>query len=324
MKRGMKKNGIILTLMFVACIATAQRQNENNEYNKNGDEAMNNLDFSLAQAFYQVGVSSICDLYSIEKLTTIWQIDSMMRVIMTPVMERCLSCLEDNATKLRDTSSMNMLIKYYTEGIGTEPNKSMADYWIQRLEEIRNPFLINTVQNRPKPPREKVKMQFFAGYSATLEAPFGLTVGGVGRTVGWYLRFRSNLSFQDYTEVCDGAGNIIGGLNNALPNPLNIKNKSTLVGTGGLVIKVHPSFFISAGAGYCSRKVVYKFEKIGIVEAKPEGTFWAKYNGKTSFEGVALDLDGTFKIGKTIYGSLGCSLLNFNYLSANAGIGVFF
>ena len=320
----MKRNGIILMLMFVVCIATAQRQTENYEYNKNGDEAMKNLDFSLAQAFYQVGISSICDPYSIEKLTTIWQVDSSMRAIMIPVMERCLSCLEDNATKLRDTSSMIMLILYYADGIGTEPNKSMADYWIQRLEEIRDPYLINTGQNGIKPPREKVKMQFFAGYSATFEAPFGLTVGGVGKTVGWYLRFRSNLSFQDYTEVCDDAGNIIGGLNNSLPNPLNIKNTSTFVGTGGLVIKAHPSFFISVGAGYCSREVVYKFEKIGLIEANPEGTFWAKYNGKTSFNGVALDLDGIFKIGKTFYGSLGCSLLNFNYLSANAGIGVFF
>jgi len=324
MKRGMKKNGFILMLMFVTSIVTAQRQTENYEYNRNGDEAMANLDFSLAQAFYQTGVSSICDLYSIEKLTTIWQIDSTMRAIMVPVMERCLSCLEDHAEKLRDTSSMNLLIKYYTYGIGTDPNQSKVDYWVQRLEEIRNPYLINTGQDRTLPPREKVKMQFFAGYSATFEAPFGLTVGGVGRTVGWYLRFRSNLSFQDYTEVCDEAGNIVGGLNNALPNPLNIKNSSTLIGTGGLVIKAHPSFFISAGIGYCSREVVYKFEKIGIVEANPEGVFWAKYNGKTSFEGVALDLDGTFKIGKKFYGSLGCSLLNFNYLSANAGIGVFF
>ena len=320
----MKKNGIILTLLFVACFATAQRQTEKNEYNINGDEAMNNLDFSLAQAFYQVGVSTICDPYSIEKLTTIWQIDSSIHVILAPVMERCLSCLENNTSKLRDTSIMNLLIKYYTYGIGTDPSQSKVDYWGQRLEEIRNPYLISTGQDRPKPPRDNMKMQFFAGYSATLEAPFGLTAGGVGRTVGWYVRFRSNLSFQDYTEVCDGAGNIIGGLNNALPNPLNIKNTSTFVGTGGLVIKAHPSFFISAGVGYCSREVVYEFEKIGIVNANPEGTFWAKYNGKTSFEGVALDLDGTFKIGKKIYGSLGCSLLNFNYLSANAGIGVFF
>jgi hypothetical protein len=134
---------------------------------------------------------------------------------------------------------------------------------------------------------------------------------------------RSNLSFQDYTEVCDAEGRV-DGLNNAFPNPLNIKKVNTHIGTGGLVVKVDPSFYISAGAGYCSREVLYKFNKISAFDVKHEGTFWAKYNGESSFEGVVFDLDGTFKIGSTFYGSLGCSLLNFKYLSANAGIGVFF
>jgi len=327
-----KKTGFILMLMFSACIATAQRQTENYEYNRNGDEAMKDLDFTLAQAFYESGVSSSCDPYSIKQLTAIWQIDTSMRMLMNTVMERCLSCLVNNATQLSDTSSMNLLVMYYTEGIGTEPNKATADLWVQRLEEIRNPypnpyqspFPNHAGQSGNKPEREKVKMQFFTGYAATFEAPFGLTAGGVGRRVGWYLRFRSNLSFQDYSEVCDGIGNIAGGLNNALPKPLEVKRSNTLIGTGGIVIKAAPSFHISAGAGYCNRAVLYKFEKIGLVEANPQGTFWAKYNGETSFEGVALDLDGTLRIGKTCYGSLGCSMLNFKYLSANAGFGVFF
>ena len=316
----MKKNGIILILMFSACFATAQRQTEKLEYNISGDEAMNELDFSLAQAFYQRGMPH-CDMYSIEKLTVIWQVDSSMHTIMNPVMERCLNCLEDNAAQ-RDTLSMRLLVTYYTKGIGTEPNNRRAEFWEQRLETIRNPYPRPAGQIEKKPPREK--MRFFAGYAATFEAPFGLTAGGVGRTIGWYLRFRSNLSFQNYTEECDGTGIIIGGLKDALPNPLNIKNISTFIGTGGIMIKADPSIYISVGAGYCSREVVYKFRKIDEISAEPQGEFWAKYNGESSFQGIALDLDGNFRIGKTFYGSLGCSLLNLKYISANAGIGVFF
>ena len=317
----MKKNSIILILLLAACYVTAQRQTEKYEYNVNGDEAMKELDFSLAQAYYQRGVSSICDLYSIERLTVIWQIDSSMHALLNPVMEQCFICLDNNANK-RDTASMKLLITYYSEGIGTECDKEMAASLEQRLEEIRNPYRRPTVQTPPRPPREK--MQFFAGYSATFEAPFGLTVGGVGRTLGWYVRLRSNLSFQDYTEECDGLGNIIGGLDHALPSPLNIKNASTFLGTAGIVIKADPSFYVSIGAGYCSREVVYKFTEIGAVDAEPKGEFWAKYNGDSSFRGVALDVDGIFRIGDTFYGSLGCSMLNFKYISANAGIGIFF
>ena len=319
----MKKNSIILVLFFAACFATAQRQTEKFDYNINGDEAMNDLDYSLAQAFYQRGLS-ICDPHSIEKLTLIWQIDSSMHTIMYPVMERCLNCLEDDAAQ-RDTSSMRLLVTYYTQGIGTGQNSARADSWVRKLETIRNPLPVDvTVQNKAKPHREPVKMQFFAGYSATFEAPFGLTVGGMGRTVGWYLRVRSNLSFQDYTEECDGTGIIVGGLNNAMSNPLNVKKSNVFMGTGGIVIKADPSIFISVGAGYCSREVVYKIRKISEINAEPQGDFWAKYNGETSFNGVALDVDGMFKIGNVFYGSLGCSLLNFKYMSANAGIGVFF
>ena len=323
--RGMKKNRIILLLLFSACIASAQVQTGNSEFSIKGDEAMNNLDYILAKSYYEVEVISNCDLHSVDQLARIWVIDSSLRANMNVVMEKCFSCLEEKAANNSDTASIKMLISFYAEGIGADQNQAKADYWEQQLETIRNPFPNNGLQNGTIPAPEKEKMQFFAGYSATFHAPFGLTVGGVGKTVGWYLRFRSNLSFQDYTEVYDGIGNITGAFNNtAMSKPLNIKSANTIIGTGGIVIKATPSFFISVGAGYCSREVLYKFEKINISDANPQGTFWAKYEGETSFKGVALDLDGAFKIGRTCYGSLGCSMLNFKYISANAGIGVFF
>jgi len=313
---------MILILMFAVSFATAQRPTEKNDYNVKGNEAMQVLDFSLAQAYYQTGVSSSCDLYSIEKLTLIWQVDSSMRTILNPVMEQCFICLDVNASK-RDTSSMNMLILYYREGIGTNQNEAMAAYWEQELEVIRNPYQRPaTTQSNARPTREK--KYFFGGYAASFEAPFGVNIGSVGRTIGWYVRVRSNLSFQDYAAECDGVGKIIGEMNDVLPNPLNIKKSSTFMGTGGIVIKANPMMYFSVGAGYCSREVVYKFREIGKIDAEPKGEFWAKYNGDSSFKGIALDLDGIFKIGNSFYGSIGGSLLNFKYISANAGIGIFF
>jgi hypothetical protein len=311
----------MFVLLLTACVVTAQRQTE---YNRKGDEAMKILDYSSAKIWYEEGVVSNCDPYSISQLTKIWlATEESMHLTMRSIMGKCLSCLDERATQYKDTTSIKMLIFYYTEGIGTYENETKAEMWTSQLDAIRNPYSVQG-GNSLKLPREKVKMQFFAGYSATWEAPFGLTVGGVGRTVGWYLRFRTNLSFQDYTATCDEKFNIIEGLDGGLPDFSGNKKSNSWVGTGGLVIKAAPSFYISAGAGYCSREVLYQFEKIGITEANPEGTFWAKCNGDTSFSGLALDLDGTFRIGKVLYGSLGCSVLNFKYMSANAGIGVFF
>lgn len=316
----MKKINLLSVLLLITFNIAAQRQTE---YNRKGDEALKNLDYSLAKMWYEDGVISNCDSYSISQLTSIWLAEESMHTSMRSVMSKCLGCLEDRATRDRDTTSMNMLIKYYEEGIGTYSDEAKVEFWKTQLDTYRNPYPVQSGQ-KIKPPREKVKMEFFAGYSGSYYAPFGLTVGSVGR-IGWYLRFRTNMSFQDHTEMCDKEGNIVGGLGDNRPNPLNNKKNNMLIATGGLVVKAAPSFYISVGGGYCKRESLYEFEKISSVVYESKGTFWAKSNDKSvSFDGLALDLDGTFRIGKVCYGSIGCSLLNFENISANAGIGVFF
>ena len=319
----MKRNSIIFLLLFTVFIVAAQSQAD--EFRKKGDEAMKILEFRSAIMPYEEAVYNGCDMHSIGQLTWIWQYNDSLRTFMDYVMKQCLICLNDNA-RASDTTSMNLLVTYYTEGIGMDKNEVMAAMWSQQLEQIRNPYQVQTRYNGVKPPRDNVKMQFFAGYSPNLLAPAGLTVGGVGSFVGWYLRFRTNLSFQDYTKDYDDATEtIIGGLNNgsSLPERLGGKKTNMLIGTGGLIVVVNPTFYLSAGVGYCSREVLYQFQSIGIVDSNPEGEFWAKRISK-SFSGVALDMDGTFRIGKQIYGSIGISWLNLEYVYPNAGIGVFF
>jgi len=327
----MRQNSILFLFLFAVFFSAAQ---ERTEYIKNGDEAMNLLDYGKAKIWFEALVNSSCDTYGIMRLKDIWYADDSMRLQMSRgnVMKKCLSCLEDNVKSLRDSSSMNLLILFYSEGIGTDKDDAMAAYWKQRLDEIKNPNLTVARPVRTKPPREKVQMKFFTGYSASMVAPVGLTVGGVGNYVGWYLRFRSNLSSQEYTKVCDNAGNIDGGLDVGFAKflfdetknpPKSIKKSNALIGTGGLVIKVNEAFLISIGAGYCNREVIYQLALIGEVEAKEIDRFWAK-NKDASIGGVALDLDGKFKIGKTVYASLGCTVFDFKKVYPNAGIGIFF
>jgi len=318
----MKRNSIIFLLLFSVFFAAAQNQID--EYIKKGDEAMKTLDYFSALMSYGEVINLKCNTHSIDRLKTIWIAQDSLHASMEYLMRKCLRCLEDNA-KISDTISIKLLIDYYTEGIGTDKNEPMADYWKERLEDIRSPNRMPIRQNGVKPPREKVKMQFFAGYSANYLAPVGLTVGGVGRSVGWYLRFRTNLSFQDYTEECDDEGNILGGLNGgrSLPERLPGKKTNMLIGTVGMLVKVDPAFLISVGMGYCNRETLHQYQSISIYESNAEGEFWAKKTS-SSFSGVAFDLDGTFRIGKSMYGSVGVSSLHFKYVYANAGIGLFF
>jgi hypothetical protein len=318
----MKKNSLIFLLLFTSIVTVAQNQPD---FIIKGNEAMKNLDYISATIWYEEGVVSVCDIHCIRQLTTIWLADSSMRNDMSNVMVQCFSCLEDNAIRKRDTTSIKYLITYYKEGIGTSKNVALADNWKQRLDEIRNPFQ-NPYggQNGNRPPREKVKMQYFAGYSATIAAPFGLTVGAIGKSTGWYLRVRSNLTFPDYTseyEVKDGA--FTGGSSNYLPHYLNEYKSKTFIATGGIMIKAAPIFYISAGAGYCSREEFLLYEHISAIDSNPTNSFWVKSDSESTFQGLALDVDGTFRIGKA-FCSFGCSVLNFKYITANAGIGIFF
>jgi hypothetical protein len=327
----MKRVKIMVVLLFTTIVVAAQRWTE---YNRLGDEARERDDFSAAKIYYEEGVPN-CDSYSINQLTSIWLEDESMRTIMRNVMIRCMECLTKRATELQDTASMNKLILYHTEGIGVYKDDAKVEYWKEQLDLLRNVSVANTTVNTP---REKVKMKFFTGYAASFYAPYGLTVGGVGRTVGWYLRFRTNMSFRNYATSVVEEGDLDMKFTepeygDVYPSPVaDPKDKNKVIskvnlwmGTGGIVIKAMPSFYISAGAGYFNREKLYEIEKIGITEANSQGTVWVKHKDpKRSFNGWVLDLDATFQMGNVLYGSLGCSMLNFEYVSGNAGIGVFF
>ena len=58
----------------------------------------------------------------------------------------------------------------------------------------------------------KKRMEFFAGYSYSIESPYGITVGGMGQRFGWYVRFKTNMSFMNYTDECNNQGRLLSSL----------------------------------------------------------------------------------------------------------------
>lgn len=326
----MKK--ILIVLLLTPFIVEAQRQTE---YNRKGDEAMKQMDYQIARMWYEEGVLS-CDRYSINQLTSIWMADESMHVSMGPVMAKCLNCLTEAATERKDSLAMQRLIVYYTEGIGATPSESSATYWKEQLEQLRNPFYL-TIGGMPKD-----RMKFFVGYHASSIAPFGLQVGAMNDTWGFYVRIRTDMSFLNSQETCKNGGENRTGIIQRFEDDgiyYDFLNKdgtpaerggkvagkaSTLIGTGGIMFRAFPDVYLSVGAGYARYDVFYRY---GIVEPLHSEEYtsigWAK-NTDVSLNGVALDLDATVRFAGRFYGTVGCTLLHFERITPSIGIGFIF
>lgn len=300
------------------CLVAQQKT----EYNRKGDDAMKRHDYRDARMWYEEGVQD-CDLYSINQLTHIWQINTKMRPSMWSLMHKCFNCLNEKATK-NDTTAISKLIVYYTDGIGTPKSEELASYWETSLETLRKPIeaaIFSPAEEKRQKPDEPMK--FFLGYAFSIESPYGLTFGGVKNRLGWYVRLRSNLSFQDNTGECRGSNEFVG----TVPDNLTFrftgeKKTNSLAGTAGLVVKCTPWLYTSVGLGYGSRELLCQYKTFGQNDHKVENTYWAK-NLSYSYDGLAADVDIIVKLGP-MFLSAGCNTINFKYIDLNAGLGVFF
>lgn len=269
------------------------------EYNRKGDEAMKRLDYSDAKMWYEEGVSQ-CDAYSIDQLTTIWLSNERMRPSMRSLMNKCLNCLTVKATE-DDPDAISKLIIYYAEP-AAQPIDSAAV-------------------------SPKKRMEFFAGYSYSIESPYGITVGGMGQRFGWYVRFKTNMSFMNYTDECNNQGQIIKFSNSEGESyELNTGKSSktnSIAGTAGLIVKCFPWLYASVGLGYGERALLHSFTTHSYENYDSTREVWCR-NIDSSYKGVAAEVDLMMKITNSVFISVGCNTVNFKYLDLNAGLGVFF
>lgn len=309
---------VILWLVLPICIMAQQKT----EYNKKGDEAMKRLDYSDARMWYEEGVAQ-CDLYSITQLTKIWEKNEKMRVSMRSLMNKCQNCLNVKANE-GDTVSISHLIIYYLEGIGTPKSEELASFWKDRLDVLRKPEKpVREVAVIPEVPvKLRVPMKFYIGYSYSIEAPYGITLGGVGYRIGWYARFKTNMSFNNYEEECKGRGELVSPPSNAAFNFTNAKKVNCYAVTAGVTIKCMPWLYTSIGLGYGKRDLLCEYVTTDLTDANIHKSFWCK-NIDYSYTGLAADVDLMVKMGP-VFLSAGCNTLNFKYIDLNAGLGVFF
>ena len=310
-----------MILIFFVVLPVCLLAQQKTEYNRKGDEAMKRLDYSDARMWYEEGVVQ-CDPYSIGQLTSIWLANQRMRPSMHSLMNKCRACLELMANN-EDTTAISRLIVYYTEGIGTSKNETLAKSWQDRLETLRKPAepAFYSPGNQIKTDKPKEPMKFFLGYAYSIEAPYGLTVGVKSR-FGWFIRFKTNLGFDDYDEECRGTDELVGSTSDNAYHFTNKKKVNSYAGTAGVVFKCTSWLYTSVGLGYGSRELLCEYATIDNSDHRIEKSYWAK-NLDYSYSGLAADLDVMIKVGP-VFVSAGCNTLNFKYVDLNAGIGLFF
>lgn len=295
---------------FPAWLAAQQQTS----YNKKGDDAMKRQDYSDAKMWYEEGVAQ-CDAYSIEQLTTIWKNNARMRPSMRSLMNKCLNCLNVKATE-RDTVAVTQLITYYQEGIGTPKNQELAAYWTDQLETIRRQEQ-SMEAYAPASQDVRERMRFFIGYTFSPTAPFGINFGGVGSRLGWFARFKTNLSFQNYET-----GKSIADFTQQASYEYIDKQANTFAATAGMVVKCAPWLYTSVGLGYGKHELIYQYRTYSYDDFNQVAEVWCRQDDD-SFKGVAADLDLMVRLG-SFYVSAGCNTVNFKYVDLNAGLGFFF
>lgn len=292
-------------------------------YNKKGDDAMRRNDYRDAKMWYEEGVAN-CDSYSIDRLTDIWLKSPSMRPSMRSLMNKCLNCLNVKGTE-NDTIAIKQLILYYKEGIGTPLNEELSSYWTEKLDELRKPKVsYEEYVRRLESQQTNNRMKFFIGYTYSMEMPYGINVGGVRNGFGWYLRFKTNMSFQNGDAECtnNNGGELVDYGSSDVYRFTNRTRTSAYAATFGAMIKCTSWLYASVGLGYGNRSLYYEYIESDLNSGNDKNAGWAK-NIDSSVSGIAGDCDLIFKIN-SFYISAGCSTVNFKYIDLNAGVGVFF
>lgn len=315
----MKKWTGILLLMLACCQPWCTQAQRQTEYNRKGDEALERKDYRDAKMWFEEGVFTECDRYSIDRLTTIWLEDESMHLSMRTVMSKCLNCLGEWATE-RDTLAIQKLILYYSRGIGTTENPVTAEYWRRQLESVRR--TVYGIDEAPRTPY--TPMRFFFGYQASVLAPFGIRAGGVAGRLGWYAEAQTNFSFRGHTETCRTAGGhfTIEGLTGYY-GYTGSRQANVMMASVGILIRALPDAYLSVGAGYWQRNLIRQYgiaDNTGYIRE----TAWAK-DLDASEKGLKVDLGATYFFPRNrFYATVECGLLNFQYVYPGFGVGMIF
>ena len=234
----------------------------------------------------------------------------------------------DSNLKIKVVEGDKVLVDATAQAGTLFKSEELASYWKEYQERLRTPVepVYPVADSTPlsSPGR---RMRFFVGYTYSVESPYGVSVGGVGQRFGWYVRFKTNMSFMNYTGECNDRGEIIDFSNaedeSYEPDARQSSKTNSFAGSVGLIVKCCPWLYASVGLGYGKRTLLHAFTTHAYENYADTRSIWCK-NMDSSYQGVMAEVDAMVRLGDMFFVSVGCNTLNFKYMDLNAGVGVFF
>lgn len=166
---------------------------------------------------------------------------------------------------------------------------------------------------------QKVEKNLFVSWYGSLAAPLGVMVGKIGKT-GWYGAIRTNfVGSADYTYSDDWDPEF----GQAQYYVFNSTEKSSRFSiTGGINRQFLRNFFVFAGAGYGSRKLLWQIDIYDYDSDSKSSDAYVE-NPDNSYSGLELEGGCMLKVNKLLF-SLGLTNVGFKHTNIMTGVGLAF
>jgi len=165
--------------------------------------------------------------------------------------------------------------------------------------------------------------QLFLSYNISGSSLYGLTFGLISRW-GFYVRGKTNGSIENsdllfengYVTNYPGTGYYL----------IDEKVRRSRLGiTAGVIHRIFNNFYISVGAGYGFRNLMWHYNDYEYDRNTLTGESYVKDNRKSA-TGCEMELGVNYKIGKRkrLFINAGMNTINFKFFEPNFGIGYVF
>lgn len=286
------------------------------DYNAQGDFALERKDYQSARTWYSEGLVS-CDRYSIRRLTDIWKEQPEIRASMRLSMWKCYSCLASLAEQ-QDQEAMFLISDYFKMGIGIASDSVKAEYWLKEYVKslgisvdlpafdtlyITDSQAINQAVTAKMPGKSLLSNRFysFLAYTYSRFEPMGGTLGFYDK-FGFYLSYRTGLNKGDYVYTGNNAKVPEIGIENPPYRFAREKWKCDMA-TGGVFIPVlDRKIFVSLGGGYTRRQYFREIVSLSgeVFEKNGETSAWC-YNTEASYKGWNVEIGLLLKWKRLVF-----------------------
>ena len=168
---------------------------------------------------------------------------------------------------------------------------------------------------------EEISREFFVSYLGSLDSPFGLTIGQVGKT-GWYLSTKASSVYKEPPYTYSGEAWNPGFTQARYYEFSNTEKTRRLSVTAGFTWQLGQNFFLYTGAGYGIKDLLWQ---IDIYDYENDAKTGSEYVQQPEYSYTGIEAEGGFivRMGSFLLEG-GVTSVNLQYTNWTVGMRVAF